>query len=832
MRIVIDLQALNTGSRFRGIGRYLMGLTEELLRQGKKNEFILVINSLNGGDVLAELVTSFKGLIDEKNIRIITSPITDNLCYWNDNSFEEKKKISQKIYSYFINSLNPDVFLCGSNFEFVGDYIYGTDFKCIKSIIHYDLVPYMNSDKMRWNKQVRHLYLERFKALSDNDYIFCISNYVKKELLEHTKCSEEKTIAILTDVNKQFKNNETACADKDVISNMGITKPFVLYAGGFDERKNVERLVEAYGKLSKTVRQQYQLVIVCGKITGAQNLASDYIQQAGVSNEETVVLGYVTDEQLIALYKKCYLFVFPSLYEGFGLTALEAMNCGAAVIGSNTTAVREVIAWEEAMFDPCDVNDITDKIKKALVDSTFRDALIENGNKQKERFSWEKSAGVCLKIWERAFEQRPEQNEQPTIKQPESLIEGLKKILTENDNIVQIAKNIDVNFQPKKSKQQLLVDISELIQRDSATGIQRVVRAIINELLHFDLQQFDVRLVYATNYKTGYFYANNYSKKKLNIQLDSSDSDEPISYYQGDAFLGLDLQSVIVPKQRELLKLMYNSGVKIYFVIYDLIPIIFPVMCDVGVYDAHLNWLNTISEFGGVTCISAAVAEEFREWAVNNVKLKPWFKINYFHLGADINNSLPSKGLPKDAKDVLRIMGERVTILVVSTIEPRKKQDQIFHAVELLWHQGIDMNLVLVGKQGWKMDKLAKEIENSQEYGKRLFWLRGISDEYLEKVYEKASVLVMASLAEGFGLSIVEGAKYKKPLILRDIPVFKEIAGENAFYFYGIKPENLADSIKKWLELYRTGQIPDSSQIKPLTWHKSTEMLLESLNIL
>ena len=111
----------------------------------------------------------------------------------------------------------------------------------------------------------------------------------------------------------------------------------------------------------------------------------------------------------------------------------------------------------------------------------------------------------------------------------------------------------------------------------------------------------------------------------------------------------------------------------------------------------------------------------------------------------------------------------------------------------------------------------------------RLFRLKGISDEYLTRVYEASAAVLMASEGEGFGLPIIEGARYKKPLILRDLPVFQEVAGAHAFYFRGLEPSQLAQAIIQWLELYRKGIAPSSEGIQPLSWKESAAQLIRQL---
>lgn len=168
----------------------------------------------------------------------------------------------------------------------------------------------------------------------------------------------------------------------------------------------------------------------------------------------------------------------------------------------------------------------------------------------------------------------------------------------------------------------------------------------------------------------------------------------------------------------------------------------------------------------------------------------------------------------------------RPSFLLVGTIEPRKGHAQVLAAFEQLWQAGQDVNLVIVGKLGWKVENLIEQLRNHEELGKRLFSLESVSDEYLEKFYAASTCLIAASYGEGFGLPLIEAAQHKLPVIARDIPVFREVAGEHAYYFDTDTSEGLAQSIKTWLALYQNGQHPKSDAMPWLTWKESAQQLL------
>ena len=198
-------------------------------------------------------------------------------------------------------------------------------------------------------------------------------------------------------------------------------------------------------------------------------------------------------------------------------------------------------------------------------------------------------------------------------------------------------------------------------------------------------------------------------------------------------------------------------------------------------------------------------------------------------MGADIASSMPSAGFPKDAQKVLAQLKARPSFLMVSTIEPRKGHAQTIAAFESMWAEGLDANLVIVGKRGWLVDALISKIEQHTALNVRLFWLEGISDEYLEKVYAASTCLIAASEGEGFGLPLIEAAQHHLPMIARDIPVFREVAGDHAFYFEGLTPPSLANALREWLGLFKLGEHPQSVNMPWLTWEQSADQLKQAV---
>jgi glycosyltransferase involved in cell wall biosynthesis len=201
--------------------------------------------------------------------------------------------------------------------------------------------------------------------------------------------------------------------------------------------------------------------------------------------------------------------------------------------------------------------------------------------------------------------------------------------------------------------------------------------------------------------------------------------------------------------------------------------------------------------------------------------------VGYFHLGADIESTRPSSGTSEKTAAMLAPIGDRTCLLMVGTVEPRKGCGQALEAIESLWAQGEDVALIIVGKQGWMVESLVERLRHHPEAGRRLLWFDSASDDVLEQLYRKASGLLMASGGEGFGLPIIEAARHGLQVIARDLRVFREVAGEHAFYFSASDGAQWADALQEWLALYWSGEAPSVAGMPILTWAESTRELLD-----
>jgi glycosyltransferase involved in cell wall biosynthesis len=247
--------------------------------------------------------------------------------------------------------------------------------------------------------------MRKLEHLKKASLLLAVSDSSRREALAHLGVSENQAVNTSEAIDEHFRPMAITKEEEETLrEKFGILKPFVLYApGGFDVRKNVEGLIISYAQLSTALRQGYQLVIA-GKISeGEKQKYLGLAKQHGLGTEYIVFTGYVSDEDLVRLYNLCELFVFPSIHEGFGLPVLEAMACGAAVIGSNTTSIPEVIGRIDALFDPHSEHSIAEKLKQVLTDEDFRNELKRHGIEQAKRFSWDESAKKAIEAFDGYF---------------------------------------------------------------------------------------------------------------------------------------------------------------------------------------------------------------------------------------------------------------------------------------------------------------------------------------------------------------------------------------------------------------------------------------------
>ena len=460
-------------------------------------------------------------------------------------------------------------------------------------------------------------------------------------------------------------------------------------------------------------------------------------------------------------------------------------------------------------------------LERLRTDADFRQRIAARGALHMSQVHHpERIAGLYRDVIEEVYTANPQVREQ-------KLVQAIARTPAPADRtkagLAAVAAALAANHEAF-GQRQILIDVSNVAKHDLRTGIERTTRAMMMALIANPPAGYRIEPVRASD--GGYRYARQFACRSLDLP-NLSLADELVETSPGDLFLGLDWCADIVPGLAPWFEVQKRHGVRLVFAVYDMLPLTQPRMFPPEIEPMVRRWLNTLAEIAdGVICISRTIAEDVLACLDSAQYERPRpLQVGFFHLGADLHASLPTVGLPESSATILASIRSRPSFLMVGTVEPRKGHGQALAAMERLWAGGLDASLVIIGKKGWMIDDLAQRIQQHPELNNRLFWLQEISDEMLEQVYRGARALLAASVSEGFGLPLIEAAQYGLPIIARDIPVFREVTGEHAYYFRGDDARALADALRAWLSLGDAA--PAYGGIPCLTWQQSSRQLLD-----
>jgi glycosyltransferase involved in cell wall biosynthesis len=224
--------------------------------------------------------------------------------------------------------------------------------------------------------------------------VIAVSNFTRSDIIKHYPFAESKI-----DVTYEACENYCWLADTDkIINKYGIIKPYLLYVGNAYPHKNLENLIKAFQLVKQSIGR-LQLVIV-GKEDYFYRKIKNFVES--VSEGDIVFAGFVPDQELDALYREASLFIFPSLYEGFGLPPLEAMAKGAPVVSSDHPCMKEILGESAIFANAGDKKKFAEMIIEGINNKELRHKLIEKGYQQVQKYSWEKLARETLAIYQKA----------------------------------------------------------------------------------------------------------------------------------------------------------------------------------------------------------------------------------------------------------------------------------------------------------------------------------------------------------------------------------------------------------------------------------------------
>lgn len=372
MKFSIDARGINL-YKGSGIGTYTENLLRELLNIDTKNNYSI---------------------------------------FWTGENYENYKKDNSKIiftskkhgtfyenyyYPNYIKENNIDMHHIPQNGIGLNE-LYTSP---IVVTIH-DLIPYILPET------VGRGYLERFLRdmpliVRNSKVILTVSEYSKRDIIKFFPfVNEEKIFVTPLAANKSYKPlNKINCIEY-IKNKYSIDSPFILYIGGFSTRKNVKELIIAFNKIQKSLKKDYKLVL-CGSIRDEgiklQNLCKELL-----IDDKIIFTGFVPDDELPLFYNAAEVFVYPSLYEGFGLPPLEAMSCATPVITSNLTSIPEVTNDCAILINPFDNDELASSILNLLNSKSLLQEYAEKGYNNSLNFTWQNTAINTLKAYEYVFQ--------------------------------------------------------------------------------------------------------------------------------------------------------------------------------------------------------------------------------------------------------------------------------------------------------------------------------------------------------------------------------------------------------------------------------------------
>ncbi len=325
-----------------------------------------------------------------------------------------------------------------------------------------------------------------------------------------------------------------------------------------------------------------------------------------------------------------------------------------------------------------------------------------------------------------------------------------------------------------------------------------------------------------------YTVLQDFAEKIFDLRDGSLGIEIGISIQIGDILFMLDtvwnLYDQFYPHFAQARKL----GGKVITMVHDLIPIRFPETCVENLHDVFEDWLQkALQESDEIVCVSRSTADDLIRYIYEDVGyISHPLDIAVNHNGADIQIASVEGDIHTEVQNLVNDL-ESPLFLMVGTLEPRKGHAFVLDAFEYLWRQDFDYKLCIIGRIGWNIEKTEKRIRNHPELWKRIFFFENASDAELNLCYSKATALITASIAEGFGLPIVEAALHGVPAIANDIPVFREIGGEGALYFSLESPNNLCRVIQEISKLDNSDRTSMAQKVKVTTWEKSATLMMD-----
>jgi glycosyltransferase involved in cell wall biosynthesis len=388
----------------------------------------------------------------------------------------------------------------------------------------------------------------------------------------------------------------------------------------------------------------------------------------------------------------------------------------------------------------------------------------------------------------------------------------------------QRSKSARVSRSEGQERRCLYVDLAVISRDDGGTGIQRVVRALALALIEEAGPNWDVRFVTAFRHSAYHVISWPNPDPRRGADLVAR---------PGDVFLGLDFSLDAVRRHRRQLAYFRRDGGRLWFLVCDLLPVQRPEWFSQNNVIRYKAWLEVIAGIGdGFFCISRQTETDLKNAFRERFDLLEGnspddYRTCIVPMGYDIRESMPATDAERSQKP-LRFDTTIPSILMVGTLEPRKGHADILAAFSDLWRRGADNRLVLVGRMGWRVEDLRAGILDHPEFGNKLLWFDDVDDTELERIYLSCQGMIIASHAEGFGLPLIEALGHHKPVLARDLPIFRQHENLGVRYFpKNGSSEELANYIAGWIRDVQAGQITVTSP--NTSWKDAARIIMSSI---
>jgi glycosyltransferase involved in cell wall biosynthesis len=362
MKIAIDIR--DAAHEKTGKGWYVYNLVKEIIRLDKTNQYLLYGN---GKNPFKEHPNVTYKKIDSKSIK------------WHFLVLKDIKK--QEVELFFA----PSSFIIPA---FVS--------KTIKTVITvHDLVSYL----FPANHNLKAVIIERLtlrRALKKAGSVFVVSENTKRDLLKKFNYPENQVHITYCAASEFFKEKVSAEELEEFRKKMKYPNNFILAVGTLEPRKNLSTLIRSFATIKKWF-PEYKLIIA-GKKGWKYKQIQETLAKYSLENE-VIFPGYLKDDELRKTYKLAKVFVFPSLYEGFGIPPLEAMASGCPVVSSNVASLPEVVQEAGMLVDPRNPYKFAEAVSSIIENEQIRESLIERGYQQADKFHWKQSAKKAVEVF-------------------------------------------------------------------------------------------------------------------------------------------------------------------------------------------------------------------------------------------------------------------------------------------------------------------------------------------------------------------------------------------------------------------------------------------------